>query len=111
MDGHADPVHAARRLKIKAPANVAFKVGILDTYTNHGWVTFPANTAASGWVDVHDSVNGGDLQNVRMRQDGSTSRYTAGGLKAGDVVGYRFTSWDTARQVATDSAASRIVMK
>lgn len=197
------------KLKIKAPANVAFRIGILDTYTNHGWVTFPANTTAyglvrngewgtatipvaeiagplvalqsmsslfeflsvdgavpgaafqiafddivwdsgtgttakvavaakaaagstssstsgatqtgattlefaataSGWVDVHYSVNGGELQNVRMRQDGNTSRYTAGGFKKGDVVEYRFTAWDTQRQLATDSSAKTVVIK
>ncbi len=197
------------KLKIKAPANVAFKIGILDTYTNHGWVTFPANTTAyglvrngewgtatipvaeiagplvalqsmnslfeflsvdganpgapfqiafddivwdsgtagppqvtvskpaaaiaavtqsgdatqsgattlsfsataSGWVDVHYSVNGGDTQYVRMRQDGRASRYTVGGLRKGDVVQYRFTSWDNDRQLANDSAARSVVMK
>ena len=196
------------KLKIKAPANVAFRVGILDTYTNHGWVTFPANTTAyglvrngewgtatipvaeiagplvalqsmnslfeflsvdgavpgapfqiafddivwdsgvagtpqvavapkaapastagtssakqtgattlefaataTGWVDVHYRVNGGELQNVRMRQDGMTSRYTAGGLRTGDVVEYHFTAWDTQRQLATDSAAKAVVVK
>lgn len=196
------------KLKIKAPANVAFKIGILDTYTNHGWVTFPANATAyglvrngewgtatipvaeiagplvalqsmnslfeflsvdgsnpnaafqiafddivwdsgvpgaapvavaapalvkaaavsgstaqtgattlefaapaSGWVDVHYTVNGGDTQTVRMRQDGATSRYTAGGLKKGDVVQYRFTAWDNARQLATDSAPKTAVIQ
>lgn len=38
------------KLKIKAPANVAFRVGIYDTYTNQGSVTFPANTTAYGLV-------------------------------------------------------------
>ena len=196
------------KLKIKVPANVAFKIGILDNYTNHSWVTFPANTTAyglvrngewgtatipvaeiagplvalqsmnslfeflsvdgsnpdapfqmafddivwdsgtgnqvlvrapaasvvktaavstsaaqastttldfsattAGWVDVHYTVNGGDTQTVRMHQDGSTSRYIAGGLKKGDVVEYRFTSWDTARGVAVDSAAKTVVLK
>lgn len=197
------------KLKIKAPANVAFKIGILDTYTNHGWVTFPANTTAyglvrngewgtatipvaeiagplvalqsmnslfeflsvdganpgapfqiafddivwdsgtagppqvtvskpaaaiaaitqsgdatqsgattlafsaiaSGWVDVHYSVNGGETQHVRMHQDGRTGRYTVGGLRKGDVVQYRFTSWDNARQLANDSAVRSVVMK
>jgi len=196
------------KLKIKVPANVAFKIGILDTYTNHSWVTFPANTTAyglvrngewgtatipvaeiagplvalqsmnslfeflsvdgsnpgapfqmafddiiwdsgvagvapmvvsapalaktaavptasaqtgattlelaataTGWVDVHYSVNGGETQTVRMRQDGSASRYTVGGLKKGDVVEYRFTSWDGKSQVATDSSAKRVTMK
>ncbi|HEY8881616.1 MAG TPA: glycoside hydrolase family 16 protein [Roseateles sp.] len=196
------------KLKIKVPANVAFKIGILDNYTNHGWVTFPANTtayglvrngewgtatipvaeiagplvalqsmnslfeflsvdgsnptapfqmafddivwdsgvagvapmkvsapamakttavptastqtssstlelaaSATGWVDVHYTVNGGDTQTVRMRQDGAASRYTLGGLKKGDVVEYRFTSWDGKRQVAVDSAAQRVTMK
>jgi beta-glucanase (GH16 family) len=196
------------RLKIKAPANVAFRIGILDNYTNHGWVTFPANAtayglvrnggwgtatipvaeiagplvalqsmnslfeflsvdgavpnsafqiafddivwdsgvagtgavavsapamakatavptastqtgtstlelaaAATGWVDVHYSVNGGETQSVRMRQDGASSRYTLGGLKKGDVVEYRFTSWDGKSQVAVDSAARSVTMK
>jgi hypothetical protein len=196
------------KLKIKVPANVAFKIGILDTYTNHGWVTFPANTTAyglvrngewgtatipvaeiagplvalqsmnslfeflsvdgsnptapfqmafddivwdsgvagvapmavsapamaktaaaptasaqtgattlelaataTGWVDVHYTVNGGETQTVRMRQEGSSSRYTVGGLKKGDVVEYRFTSWDNVRQLATDSAPMRVTMK
>ncbi len=196
------------KLKIKVPANVAFKIGILDTYTNHSWVTFPANTTAyglvrngewgtatipvaeiagplvalqsmnslfeflsvdgsnpgapfqmafddiiwdsgvagvapmvvsapalarpaatpaasaqtgattlelaataSGWVDVHYSVNGGDTQTVRMRQDGSSSRYTLGGLKKGDVVEYRFTAWDSKSQLATDSAAKSVTVK
>lgn len=195
------------KLKIKAPANVAFRIGILDNYTNHGWVTFPANTTAyglvrngewgtatipvaeiagplvalqsmnslfeflsvdgavpgaafqmafddivwdsgtgakqlvrspapvpapaatvtsaaqtgastlafsatsAGWVDVHYAVNGGETRSVRMRQDGTSSRYTAGGLKAGDRVEYRFTSWDAQRQIAVDSASGRLVMK
>ena len=50
-------------------------------------------------------------QTVRLRQDGTTSRYTAGGLKKGDVVEYRFTSWDAQRQLATDSAAKSVVIK
>jgi beta-glucanase (GH16 family) len=194
------------KLKIKAPANVAFKIGIYDTYTNQSSVTFPANTTAyglvrngewgtatipvaeiagplvalqsmldlfqffsvdgalpnsqfqiafddiiwdsgtaaaqqvtvakaaavapasgdavqgsattldfsataSGWVDVHYTVNGGDARTVRLRQDGTTSRYTAGGLKKGDVVDYRFTAWDSRRQMASDSAARTVVIK
>ena len=194
------------KLKIKAPANVAFKIGIYDTYTNQSSVTFPTNTTAyglvrngewgtatipvaeiagplvalqsmldlfqffsvdgalpgqqfqiafddivwdsgtagvqqvalakaatsapasgdavqsgsgaldfsataSGWVDVHYTVNGGDARTVRLRQDRTTSRYTAGGLQRGDVVEYRFTAWDAQRQVASDSAAKRIIIK
>ncbi|KQV92715.1 family 16 glycosylhydrolase [Pelomonas sp. Root1237] len=196
------------KLKIKAPANVAFKIGILDNYTNHSWVTFPANTTAyglvrngewgtatipvaeiagplvalqsmnslfeflsvdgsnpaasfqmafddiiwdsgvaavnavavtapalaktaavptastqtgattlelaanaTGWVDAHYTVNGGETRTVRMRQDGAASRYTLGGLKKGDVVEYRFTSWDSRSQLATDSAVRSVVMK
>ena len=38
------------KFKIKMPANVAFKVGIGDTYTNQGTVTFPANVATYGLV-------------------------------------------------------------
>ena len=70
---------------------------------------FSATTA--GWVDVHYTVNGGDTQTVRMHQNGSASHYIAGGLKKGDVVEYRFTSWDTARGVAVDSAAKPVVLK
>ena len=195
------------KLKIKAPANVAFRIGIYDTYTNQSAVTFPANTTAyglvrdgewgtatipvaeiagpkialqsmldlfqffsvdgalpgqsfqiafddivwdsgvagvpkvavspplakaavvsgsttqtsattlefaapgSGWVDVRYSVNGGETQTVRLRPEGGTHRYVAGGLKAGDVVEYRFTAWDAARQLAVDSAPRQAVIR
>ncbi len=196
------------KLKIKAPANLAFRIGIYDTYTNQSSVTFPANTTAyglvrdgewgtatipvaeiagpkialqsmldlfqffsvdgalpgqqfqiafddivwdsgvpgvgvqkvaapslvkvatltgsatqtgtstlafaapaSGWVDVHYSVNGGDAQTVRLRSEGGSASYTAGGLKKGDVVEYRFTAWDAVRQVAVDSAPRTAVMR
>ncbi len=36
--------------KIKIPADVSFKVGIADTYTNQNWVEFPANTTKYGLV-------------------------------------------------------------
>ena len=36
--------------RVKIPANVAFKVGVGDTYTNQNWVSFPANTTAYGLV-------------------------------------------------------------
>lgn len=38
------------RLKIKAPAHVAFRIGIQDTYTNQSSVSFPAHTTAYGLV-------------------------------------------------------------
>lgn len=38
------------KFKIKIPANVGFKIGIADTYTNEKWVNFPANTTAYGLV-------------------------------------------------------------
>lgn len=38
------------KFKIKIPANVAFKVGIKDTYTNERWLHFPANQTAYGLV-------------------------------------------------------------
>ena len=36
--------------RIKIPADVSFKIGIADTYTNQNWVEFPANTTAYGLV-------------------------------------------------------------
>jgi beta-glucanase (GH16 family) len=38
------------KFKIKMPANVAFRVGVQDTYTNQNSVLFPANTTAYGLV-------------------------------------------------------------
>src|SRR5690606_30667067 len=38
------------KFRIKIPANVAFKVGIADTYGNENWVTFPANQVTPGFV-------------------------------------------------------------
>lgn len=42
------------KFRIKVPANVAFKVGIQDTYTNSNYVTFPANTTTYGLVRTGD---------------------------------------------------------
>lgn len=36
--------------RIKIPANVSFRIGITDTFTNQNWVEFPANTNAYGLV-------------------------------------------------------------
>ena len=60
---------------------------------------------------MHYTVNGGETQSVRMRQDGARSRYAAGGLKQGDVVEYRFTYWDSQRQLAVDSSPASYTMK
>ncbi|HEY1130293.1 MAG TPA: glycoside hydrolase family 16 protein, partial [Roseateles sp.] len=84
---------------------------VSGTAAQTGAGTLEFNATASGWVDVHYTVNGGDARTVRMRQDGSTSRYTAGGLARGDVVEYRFTAWDNARQLAADSAAKKLLIK
>lgn len=36
------------KFRIRIPANVGFRIGIGDTYTNQNWVNFPANTTAYG---------------------------------------------------------------
>ena len=38
------------KFRIRIPANVGFRIGIGDTYTNQNWVNFPANTTAYGLV-------------------------------------------------------------
>ncbi len=38
------------KFRIKIPANVGFKIGISDTYTNENYVNFPANTTTYGLV-------------------------------------------------------------
>ncbi len=38
------------KFNIKIPANVGFKIGIADTYTNESWINFPANTTSYGLV-------------------------------------------------------------
>jgi hypothetical protein len=42
------------KFRIKIPANVAFKVGIQDTYTNQNYVNFPANQTTYGLVRTGD---------------------------------------------------------
>lgn len=42
-DGHL-------KFRIKIPANVTFKIGVIDSWSNQYWVTFPANTTAYGLV-------------------------------------------------------------
>ena len=46
-----------------------------------------------------------------MRQDSGNNTYSAGGLKAGDVVKYSYTFWDTAKNYAIDSPLQSITMK
>ena len=65
----------------------------------------------SSWADVHYTVNGAGQQNFRMRQDGGNNTYSAGGLKAGDVVRYSFTYWDVAKNYAIDSPWQSYTMK
>lgn len=87
------------------------------TPTGPAWVSQPTattlqfNTSTGSWADVHYIVNNGAQQNVRMRLDGSTNTYIAGGLKIGDVVRYNFTYWDTARNHAVDTAWQSYTMK
>ncbi|MDK6075930.1 glycoside hydrolase family 16 protein [Massilia varians] len=87
------------------------------TPTGPTWVSQPTattlqfNTSTGSWADVHYIVNNGAQQNVRMRLDGSTNTYIAGGLKIGDVVRYNFTYWDTARNHAVDTAWQSYTMK
>ncbi len=47
-------VNGNLKFRIKIPANVAFKVGIQDTYTNSNYVNFPANTTTYGLVRTGD---------------------------------------------------------
>jgi beta-glucanase (GH16 family) len=73
--------------------------------------TLQFTTTTGSWADVHYTVNNGAQQNIRMRLDGSTNTYSAGGLKIGDVVRYTFTYWDTARNFAVDTAQQSYTMK
>jgi len=73
--------------------------------------TLQFTTTTGSWADVHYTVNGGGQQNVRMRLDGTTNTYSAGGLKIGDVVRYSFTYWDAARNFAVDTAQQSYTMK
>lgn len=73
--------------------------------------TLQFTTTTGSWADVHYTVNDGVQQNVRMRLDGTTNTYSAGGLKIGDVVRYSFTYWDTARNYAVDTALQTYTMQ
>ena len=100
----------ATRLSLRSPVTLIAKpVSTEIAQTGTSLLAFTAT--ASGWVDVHYTVNGGDPRTVRMHSDGRASRYTVSGLKQGDVVSYRFTAWDAERQMATDTAAKTAVMK
>lgn len=79
------------------------------TQTSSTTLQFTANTGS--WADVHYTVNNGAQQNMRMRLDGGTNTFSAGGLKIGDVVRYTFTYWDTARSFAVDTAQQSYTMK
>ena len=106
---------SSRTVKVKAPVSpVSAVVSTSAQQSSASMLSFTAAavTTGTGWVDLHYSVNGGDTQTVRMFQGASgNSSYVAAGLKSGDVVEYRFTAWDAARQVAVDSASKTAVMK
>ncbi|MBT9493699.1 MAG: glycoside hydrolase family 16 protein [Paucibacter sp.] len=96
-------------LKSPAPASLVPIATTASKQTSPSSLEFSANSA--GWADVHYTVNGGETQSVRMRQDGNSSRYVAGGLKKGDVIEYRFTYWDGKHQLAVDSSTRSITVK
>ena len=82
------------------------------TYVTQTSATILQFTTTTGsWADVHYTVNNGTQQNVRMRLDGTTNTYSAGGLKIGDVVRYSFTYWDAARNYAVDTAQQTYTMQ
>ncbi len=62
------------KFRIKIPANVTFKIGITDVWTNQNYVTFPANTTTYGlvrngeWGQASIPVNDlrGTLMDLRM---------------------------------------------
>ena len=83
----------------------------IASVTQASATTVRFNAKAGSWADVHYTVNNGVRQNVRMRLDGSTNTYVAGGLKIGDVVRYSITYWDTARNYAVDTAWQSHTMK
>ena len=83
----------------------------LTSVTQTSATTLQFTTTTGSWADVHYSVNNGAQQNVRMRLDGGTNTYIAGGLKIGDVVRYSFTYWDAARNFAVDTAQQSHTMK
>lgn len=47
-------VNGNLKFRIKVPANVSFKIGVADTYSNTNYVTFPANTTTYGLVRTGD---------------------------------------------------------
>ena len=60
---------------------------------------------------MHYTVNNGAQQNVRMRLDGTTNTFTAGGLAIGNVVRYSFTYWNPATNGAVDTAQQSYTMR
>jgi beta-glucanase (GH16 family) len=72
--------------------------------------TLQFTTTTGSWADVHYTVNNGAQQNVRMRLDGTTNTFTAGGLAIGNVVRYSFTYWNPAINGAVDTAQQSYTM-
>lgn len=48
MSGYVE--NGSLKFKIKVPANVSFRIGITDNFTNERWITFPANETKYGLV-------------------------------------------------------------
>ena len=60
------------KFNIKIPANVGFKIGVADTYTNEKWINFPANTTTYGLVRNGDwaqaSIPIADIRGINALQ-------------------------------------------
>ena len=60
----------------------------------------------TGWADVHYVLNGGNQQNLRMRQSDNQNIITLSGLAADDVIEYFFTYLDDDGTVKDSAWAS-----
>ena len=98
-------------LMAAAPAS-AFTHGV-EVSGSSATVWFKGDAASAAWVDIHYDLNGGGLQNFRMRHIAASGRHEQQiPVAQGTRIGYAFThggaagASDTARTVYTVGAAS-----
>ncbi len=103
------------KFHIKIPANVAFKIGIKDNYTNESWVQFPANQTKYGlvrdgeWREASIPVSEIRGQAIALQAMTQLFMFASDGAPSNFQIGIDDVVWDCGTDAAcfaTESSSS-----
>ncbi len=105
------------KFHIKIPANVAFKIGIKDNYTNESWVQFPANQTKYGlvrdgeWREASIPVSEIRGQAIALQAMTQLFMFASDGAPSNFQIGIDDVVWDCgtdAACLATETSSSSV---